>query len=162
VIGRQLGRAALAGAALALLSLAAIAGDLPDLALTPGKVCLTDVAKICATKWGKDARAVTAAMKTAVFGAYQVSPAKRHLANGKAAYEIDHLVSRELGGCDAAANLWPQPYTGAWNAHLKDRVENRLHVEVCAGRLSLSQAQREIVTDWRVPWRRYFAAPGSR
>jgi hypothetical protein len=45
--------------------------------------------------------------------------------------EIDHLISRELGGADDVKNFWPQPYgTHAWNAVLKDRVENRLHKEV--------------------------------
>ena len=74
--------------------------------------------------------------------------------------EIDHLISRELGGADDIKNLWPQPYgTHPWNAVLKDRVENRLHKEVCAGRISLKQAQREIAVDWRVPYRRYFGEP---
>jgi hypothetical protein len=42
--------------------------------------------------------------------------------------EIDHLISRELGGADEVANLWPQSYGGQpWNAVLKDKLENRLH-----------------------------------
>jgi hypothetical protein len=30
---------------------------------------------------------------------------------------------------------------------------------VCAGRLSLARAQKEIRADWRVPYRRYFGEP---
>ena len=73
--------------------------------------------------------------------------------------EIDHLISRELGGADDVANLWPQSYAGAWNAHQKDRLENRLHREVCAGSLSLEDARQQITGDWRVPYRRYFGEP---
>jgi 5-methylcytosine-specific restriction endonuclease McrA len=41
--------------------------------------------------------------------------------------EVDHLISRELGGADATDNLWPQPYTQHPGAHEKDRLENQLH-----------------------------------
>ncbi len=76
--------------------------------------------------------------------------------------ELDHLVSRELGGADDVLNIWPQPYgSKPWNAVLKDRIENRLHKEVCSGAISLSQAQDEIRSDWRVPYRRYFGNPGG-
>jgi hypothetical protein len=58
-------------AALLLFAAPALAGDLPDPALTPG-VARTDLtlAQICSTKWGRDARAVTAAMKRQVFKEY--------------------------------------------------------------------------------------------
>jgi hypothetical protein len=62
---------------------------------------------------------------------------------------VDHLISLELGGADVAENLWPQSYdTVTWNAHTKDKLEDRLHALVCAGRLPLEQAQRDIATDW--------------
>jgi hypothetical protein len=53
---------------------------------------------------------------------------------GKRTWEIDHLISREFGGADEIANLWPQAYgTSPWNATLKDKLENRLNKEMCAG-----------------------------
>jgi hypothetical protein len=137
---------------------------LPDSTLTPG-VARADLstAVICTTKWGKDARHVTAAMKREVFARYGLSgnsdPACIRDAHGRRC-EIDHCVSRELGGADAVDNLWPQPYGGQpWNAVRKDRVENRLHKEVCAGALPLEQAQREVCEDYRVPYIRYFGQP---
>lgn len=137
---------------------------LPDPDLTPGKSRpgLT-VAKICATKWGKDARHVTAAMKQEVFEAYGLTgnddPACLTDAHGRHC-EIDHLISRELGGADDVKNLWPEPYGSTpWNASLKDRVENRLHKEVCAGHLSLQKARAAIKSDWRVPYKKYFGEP---
>jgi hypothetical protein len=64
-------------------------------------------------------------------------------------YELDHLISLELGGAPAdVANLWPQPWSGEPNAHEKDAVENYLHAQVCSGALQLAQAQRQIATDW--------------
>jgi hypothetical protein len=64
-------------------------------------------------------------------------------------YELDHLISLELGGAPRdPANLWPEPYAGDANARQKDVVENYLHAQVCAGALPLSEAQRLIATDW--------------
>ena len=74
--------------------------------------------------------------------------------------EIDHLISRELGGADDVQNLWPEAYgTSQWNAHLKDKLENRLHKEVCAGHISLSAARTMIVHDWRKAYRTYYGEP---
>jgi hypothetical protein len=72
-------------------------------------------------------------------------------------YELDHLISLELGGNpEDPKNLWMQPWEkrGAHfapsgeGAESKDVVENRLHREVCAGTISLTDAQREIASDW--------------
>jgi hypothetical protein len=44
--------------------------------------------------------------------------------------------------------LWPESYwTEPWNAHLKDKLEDRLHELVCSGQIPLEQAQKEIATD---------------
>ena len=79
----------------------------PNLDLTPG-VSHTDLTKqeICNTHWGLDKRHVTASMKRDVEQAYHFKqsdcPSRR--------VEIDHLISRELGGADDVKNLWPQCY----------------------------------------------------
>jgi hypothetical protein len=72
------------------------------------------------------------------------------------AYELDHLISLEIGGApDDPNNLWLQPYSGALNAHLKDRLENTLHKLVCTGKLPLAQAQHDIAADWVAAYRKY-------
>ena len=38
-------------------------------------------------------------------------------------------------------NLWLQPWTGPWSAKVKDRLERKLQVVVCAGQLSLRSAR---------------------
>ena len=71
-------------------------------------------------------------------------------------YEYDHLVSLEVGGApNAAANLWPEPYAGPYGARVKDKVENKLHSLICAGQLSLAQAQYEEATNWVAAYQKY-------
>jgi len=138
---------------LAILAILVVGPVVPDPQLTPGVARPMTTAQVCSTKWGKDRRHVTVAMRKQVFARYRVPYAKHAL------YEVDHDISRELGGADDIDNLWPQPWTGGYNAHMKDRLENRLHREVCAGTLSLERAQQAIRGDWRVAFRRYFGDP---
>jgi len=77
--------------------------------------------------------------------------------------EEDHFISLELGGHPRdPKNLWPEPWGTPANpltsrgpfppdvvgAKAKDAVENALHKEVCAGTLTLKEAQDIISTDW--------------
>lgn len=125
--------------------------SLPNPALTPGKA-RTDltVQQICTIKWGHDRRHVSHSMRRKVFNAYNVAKTARHTADGKSLYEVDHLISREIGGADAVENLWPESYFGDCNAHDKDEVENALHREVCANpsEAALKHAQQSIATNW--------------
>lgn len=123
---------------------------LPDARVTPGATTTMTRAAICTTKWGKDVRHVTPAMKTAVYAAYGAVKRKG------VCCEVDHLVSKELGGADEMKNLWPQPWT---QARMKDRLENALHRDLCATppRLTLEQAQHAIRHDWYAEWKRRFA-----
>ena len=74
-------------------------------------------------------------------------------------YEEDHLISLELGGAPSdPANLWPEPWTivatdgEQAGARVKDRFENYLHAQVCAGGLTLAAAQHQIASDWFGAW----------
>ncbi len=110
---------------------------MPDPLTTPGiAVSGMTKEKVCSVKWGRDVRHVTEAMKRQVCGFYGAATCPGP------AWEIDHLVSRELGGADDLANLWPQPIQ---EARVKDRVENWLHKQVCAGRMTLPEAQRAVL-----------------
>jgi hypothetical protein len=52
------------------------------------------------------------------------------------AYELDHFVPLAIGGHPRSEdNLWLQRWDGAWNARVKDRLERRLQVVVCAGQI---------------------------
>jgi hypothetical protein len=46
-------------------------------------------------------------------------------------------------------------YTGPWNAHIKDKLGNKLYDDVCAGQLDLKTAQHDIATDWIAVYKKY-------
>jgi hypothetical protein len=74
------------------------------------------------------------------------------------AYELDALITPELGGTTDPENLWPQRYEApVWNARVKDELERLLPRLVCSNRVELAQAQREIATDWVAAYKRYFS-----
>ena len=65
-------------------------------------------------------------------------------------YELDHLVSLEIGGAPAdPLNLWPEHYSEPDGARDKDKVEDALHRLVCSGKLTLGEAQRRIAVNWK-------------
>jgi hypothetical protein len=96
-------------------------------------------AQVCVAGYSTSARAVSQSGKDQVYAEYSIT------SHPTGAYEIDHLIALELGGSNDIRNLWPEPYGGADNAHIKDAIENTLHADVCAGRITLAVAQREIV-----------------
>lgn len=126
---------------------------LPDPARTPGDTLAVTARDVCTPGYAKKVRNVPASVKRAAYARYGIT----HHAPGE--YEVDHLISLELGGSNSIRNLWPESYrTQPWNARVKDAVENRLHADVCAGRISLHDAQQAIARDWIAAYRRYVAA----
>jgi hypothetical protein len=74
-------------------------------------------------------------------------------------YELDHLVPLAIGGHPRSEdNLWLQRWDGAWNARVKDRLERRLQVMVCAGEINLHTARTAVQHDWHAAYRKYVAA----
>lgn len=70
-------------------------------------------------------------------------------------YELDHLISLQLGGNPTdVANLWMEPYTGN-NARKKDVVETALKRLVCSGKITLAVAQKAISTNWATAYNTY-------
>ena len=69
-------------------------------------------------------------------------------------YEVDHLVSLQLGGSNDIANLWPEAASPTPGFHQKDQVENSLHDQVCSGAMPLTEAQNEIATNWLAVYNR--------
>ncbi len=124
--------------------------ELPDAKQTPGAILPVASAEVCVAGYAGKTRHVTEKTKREVCRRYGL---KFPLPHGR--YEYDHLCSLELGGSNEPDNIWPQPYFGLWNAHLKDRLENKMHELVCDGTLTLAEAQTEIRTDWIDAYERY-------
>lgn len=120
-----------------------INGKLHDQLCTPGAI-LADatVDKICVPGYTKTVRNVPGQLKNEVFAEYGIA------SHNPGEYEVDHLISLELGGSNDIANLWPQPAEPRPGFHEKDKVENYLHQQVCNGAMKLDQAQKIISTDW--------------
>jgi hypothetical protein len=88
--------------ALLLLASSASAGDLSDPALTPGAVMTTDAATICTPGYAKSVRQVSGKVKAQVYAEYGIA------SHRSGEYEVDHLISLELGGSNDIKNLWPE------------------------------------------------------
>jgi hypothetical protein len=116
---------------------------LPDSACTPGAI-LPDATKdqICVSGYSSKVRNVPDSVKNAVYAEYGIA------SHTPGQYEVDHLISLELGGSNDIANLWPEPAEPRPGFHEKDKVENYEHEQVCSGAVSLQQAQIDIATDW--------------
>ena len=121
---------------------------LPDPVITPGAtVPSISAVRLCRPGYAAAARHLDGARKSMVYREYDARP------RPGVCCEVDHLVSLELGGSNAIANLWPQPYTPRPGAHQKDLLEDYLHREVCAGTLPLVIAQQELRQNWVRYWR---------
>lgn len=152
--------------------LAGTPSDLPDSNLSPG-VARDDLslAQICATSWGHDKRLVSEAMKKHVMDEYHMTAAS--CPSGK--IEIDHIVSRQLGGADDVRNLFPQCYevevpgkkpseTPEFGAHKKDRLEDDFGKRICLpptdpNYLPLETARNALKTNWIAAYIERFGDP---
>lgn len=116
--------------------------SLPDAKCTPGAIISTSSVDICQLGYAKKNRDVSTETKKAVFKAYGISYDNRNQ------YEVDHLISLELGGSNDISNLWPASYKIANGSAEKNQFGSYLHAQVCAGKMTLSEAQKQISTDW--------------
>jgi hypothetical protein len=119
--------------------------------LTPGVARPIATSDICSGKNESRSSEIPRAIQQKVFQEYG-------LANARTSdYELDYLITPELGGATDVRNLWPEPFDRTeWNAHVKDALENLLHEKVCSGEIDLATAQREIATGWISAYKKYF------
>lgn len=123
---------------------------LPDPKLTPGDTLPVTKDQLCVPGYAGKTRNVSEAMKRAVYAEYGITTPPGQT-------EIDHLISLELGGSNDIKNLWPESYlTQPWNARVKDALEDVLHADVCAGTITLQDAQAQIRSNWIDAYKRRF------
>jgi hypothetical protein len=121
--------------------------------LTPGAVRTVNAAEVCSASVEEDRHVlvIPASVREEVFREYGMSAARPQN------FEVDFLITPELGGSNDIKNLWPEPYRApVWNAHVKDQLEDFLRDKVCKGEMDLSTAQHDIAADWIVAYKKYF------
>lgn len=125
---------------------------LPDPKLTPGAVePSVTVEDLRHPEFIRASRNVPDSLKEQVFIEYF-----GRVPEFRGDYEIDHLISLELGGSNDLSNLWPQSYkTQPWNARKKDVLENKLHRMILSGEIGLREAQNEIAENWIKAYKKY-------
>jgi hypothetical protein len=128
-------------------SACAIRGPLPDPTCTPGAVMTTDMNVVCQHST-KKRRHVSSEVHRQAFADYGFT-----YPQPLGSFEVDHLIPLELGGGNVIANLWPEAAEPTPGFHQKDKVENYLRRQVCAGAMSVADAQRPIATDWIKVWK---------
>jgi hypothetical protein len=130
---------------------------LPDAKLTPGDTLDVTKEDICVSGYSKKVRDVPQAVKEQAYKEYGITQRE------PGEYEVDHLISLEIGGSNSIKNLWPESYrTEPWNAHTKDKLENKLHEMICSGQIDIKTAQHEIATNWIDAYKKYVQEqPGS-
>ncbi len=126
------------------------AGSLPIRALTPGATEHVTADELCAGLAPSRAP-IALAVRQAVLRDYGMEGLP------EAEYELDYLITPELGGSSDRRNLWPERYgSRVWNARVKDELERLLPTLVCRGSIDLTTAQRDIAADWIAAYKKYF------
>ena len=125
---------------------------LPLRSVTPGATRPVSVEDICEGRVSSQAP-TPATVRQAIlrdYGDEALTPAE---------YELDYLITPELGGTGERANLWPERYASpVWNASVKDDLERLLPQLVCQGKVDLTTAQHDIAENWIAAYKHYFHA----
>lgn len=121
---------------------------LPDPKLTPGDAFDVSRDDLCSAAYSNPARKLPVALKRQTFDRYGMSPQV-------VGYNVDHLIPVSLGGSNSLTNLWPQPLSGEWNYHMKNKLEGKLSKMVCGGAITLERARQEIAGDWVGAYKKY-------
>jgi hypothetical protein len=119
-------------------------GGLPDHECTPGAVFPNITAEqTCVSGYTKTVRSVSVSLKKEIYKSYGIAYPPPF-----GSFEADHFIPLALGGNNDIANLFPEAAEPKPGFREKDLVENYLHEQVCSGKISLSNAQRAIATNW--------------
>lgn len=142
-----------------------LAGDpaLPDHTRTPGAVnpAVTQAnihETICVPGWTRTVRppsSYTNRLKRQQIKAWRLKD------KNPAHFEEDHLVALSSGGHPTdPRNLWPQSYAARCGARIKDMLELHLQRKVCAGEITLVEAQKALASDWIAAYKLYVHPEG--
>lgn len=119
----------------------------PDSSYTPGHLCTPTDPNFKEYRYAERIpycnRMVTRQMKDEIAAHYGV------LQSAWSGYEFDHLIPLAIGGDSSIDNIWPQPHAPGSpdGSEGKDRLEERLYLQMKAGTITQAEAVRQIY-DW--------------
>jgi hypothetical protein len=119
--------------------------------LTPGETIFATLPDVCAPDFPTETTiTVPVSLQRRVFARYGLThPSPQD-------FQVDFLITPDLGGAMSMRNLWPEPYGAVmWNARVKDRLEMKLKTMVCGGTLDLPTAQHDLATNWIAAYKKY-------
>src|SRR5262249_57328413 len=88
---------------------------LPDPACSPGAVLTTDTSVICVSGYTQTVRDVPISEKQQLFAEYGLDW------SAHSDYEVDHIISLELGGSNDISSLYPESYSLQYGARVEDK-----------------------------------------
>lgn len=126
---------------------------MPNSEHTPGDLRSVNKTEICQPNYIVSLGRASEEAKNQAYSNYGI--------DNRTGYEIDHLISKGIGGSSDPKNLWPQIRRGAWSMQQKDQLENHLRKLMCAGKVDLELIQQEMRTDWIKAYKKYLGEPAK-
>ena len=117
------------------------AAQLPDGYKTPGDTTRVKTEQICAAGFEASIKPVPDWAKAEALVRYGIRPESF-------SGELDRLVPASLGGANTPDNLFPFHPGGGFTLETKTAFAAKLHDMVCAGKISLKDAQNAFKKDW--------------
>ncbi len=125
--------------ALAIPTLASAQG--PDSSKTPGDAARVKTERLCAPGFAAALKPVAKWQREQALERYGIRPERF---DGT----LDHLIPVSLGGSNDPDNLWPFHPLGVFTLEAKAALADKLKQAVCAGTMSLKDAQTAFRKDW--------------
>jgi hypothetical protein len=132
-------------AAYVLASGLVLSAQRPNSYVTPGKARNADV---CKADYAASVKPIAGWQRTEALKRYGKDPSSF---DG----ELVYFIPASLGGSNDPDNLWPMPDNKVYGIADKKALDEKLLKMVCAGEISLKDAQNAIKKDWTKAYDQY-------
>jgi hypothetical protein len=126
---------------------ARVSAQLPDSRKSPGDTATSKREQVCASDFAASIKPVPGWASNRALAGYGIRPETF-------SSELDHVVPLVLGGSNSPDNLYPFHPNGAFTLVAKQTLAAKLRDLVCAGNMSLKEAQNAFRKDWTKEYQR--------
>jgi hypothetical protein len=113
---------------------AQVSAQLPNSDKTPGDIAKLKTGQVCAPDFAASVKPVSRRARTHALERYGIRPETF-------SSELEHVVPLSLGGSNSPDNFYPFHPSGAFTLDAKQTLAAKLRDLVCAGNMSLKEAQ---------------------